>query len=173
MNRIYLSFLLALCSLAGFAQSNNLQVPQPSKLFIHTYAKGVQVYICIQDAKDTSNYIWTLKEPFANLYSDTTYTKSIGKHYFTDGKTPTWESADGSKVLGAKLAQVNSPDVNSIPWLLLKASANAGTGVLAQIVYIQRINTKGGKAPANATKQQKGQLLNVLYTAEYLFYSKD
>ena len=159
--------------MAGFAQSNDIQVPQPRKLLVHTYAKGVQVYICTQDAKDTTNYIWTLKEPFANLYTDTTYNKPIGKHYFTDGKIPTWESADGSKVRGGKVAQVNSPDGNSIPWLLLKASANAGTGVLGQVIYIQRINTNGGKAPDNATKEQKGQLLNVLYTAEYLFYGRN
>jgi Protein of unknown function (DUF3455) len=176
MVRICLSFLLTICSLLSFAQGNtarSIQAPKPSKLLIHTYAKGVQIYICTQDAKDTSSFTWTLKEPVASLFTDSTYTHPIGKHYFTNGKTPTWESTDGSKVTGAKLAQVNSPDANAIPWLLLKADITTGAGVLAQVFFIQRINTKGGKAPALALRTQKGQLVEVPYTAEYLFYSKD
>jgi hypothetical protein len=177
MTRICLLFLFTFCTQVSFGQDNSviasIQVPKDSKLLIHTYAKGVQVYICTQDPKDTSNFTWILKEPFADLYSDSTYKQRIGKHYFTNGKTPTWESTDGSKVTGAKLVQVNSPDGIGIPWLLLKASLATGSGILTPTIFIQRINTKGGKAPILANRKQKGLSVEIPYTAEYLFYSKN
>jgi hypothetical protein len=177
MIRIYLLFLLALCTKVSFGQDSgvmaSLQVPGSSKLLIHTYAKGIQVYICTQDTKDTSSFTWILKEPFADLYSDSTYKQLVGKHYFTNGKNPTWENIDGSKVTGAKLVQVNSPDGIGIPWLLLKASLTTGSGILTQTIFIQRINTKGGKAPVLANRKLKGLSVKIPYTAEYLFYGKD
>jgi len=177
MIRIYLSVLLIFCARLSFGQAaaatTSVQPPDGNKVILHTYAKGVQVYICTQDPKDTSNYIWILKEPIANLYADSTYKNLVGKHYFTNGKSPTWESTDGSKVIGAKLAQVNSPDGSGIPWLLLKVALPTGNGVLAPATFVQRINTKGGKAPVEANKSMKGQLAKIPYAAEYLFYGKN
>jgi hypothetical protein len=177
MIRIYLSFLFIVCSHVCFGQGNaamqSLQVPAGNRLAVHTYAKGVQIYICTQDANDSSKFTWILKEPKAQLYTDSTYKHLAGKHYFTDGKKPAWESNDGSKVIGAKLLQINSTDGAGIPWLLLKANQTSGNGILTPVTFIQRINTKGGKAPIAADNTQKGQLMEVPYTAEYLFYSKN
>jgi hypothetical protein len=177
MVRTCFLFLLIFCAQISFAQDSpaakSLQVPVGNKLLAHVYAKGVQVYVCKQDAVDSSIYTWTLKGPLANLYTDSTYKRATGKHYFTDGKYPTWEGTDGSKVIGAKLLQANSPDGAGIPWLLLKASVTSGTGVLTPVTFIQRVNTKGGKAPLVANKQQQGQLVKIPYTAEYLFYGKN
>jgi hypothetical protein len=39
-------------------------------------------------------------------------------------------------------------------------------------MFIQRIRTKGGKAPATGDRQSKGQSIEVAYTAEYVFYSE-
>jgi hypothetical protein len=175
MIRTCLLFLLICCAKISFGQDNvpvkALQVPDGNKQLIHAYAKGLQVYTCVQDTKDTANFIWILKEPLAKLYPDSAYKHRIGKHYFTNG-APTWQSKDGSTVIGAKLAQVNSPDSTAIPWLLLKIKLTNGTGVLSGVTYIQRVNTKGGKAPLAANKKLKGHLLKVPYTAEYLFYVK-
>ena len=177
MIRIYQSLLLIFFTQLSFGQATgataSIQVPDGNKLILHTYAKGVQVYICTQDPKDTSNFTWILKEPIADLYTDSTYNNPVGKHYFTNGKNPTWESTDGSKVIGAKLAQVNSPDGNGIPWLLLKVTVTTGTGILTPATFVQRVNTKGGKAPVVANKSLKGQTAKIPYRAEYLFYSKD
>ncbi len=177
MIRFNLSFLLIFCARLSFGQAAgvaaSIQVPDGNKVILHTYAKGVQVYICTQDPKDTSNFTWVLKEPFADLYADSAHKNPVGKHYFTNGKNPTWESTDGSKVIGGKLMQVNSPDGSGIPWLLLKATIPSGTGVLSQATFIQRINTKGGKAPVAANKSLQGQLAKIPYTAEYLFYGKN
>ena len=176
MARAIFSFFLVFYSLSGFGQNKDIpssvQVPKDSRLIVHTYAKGVQVYTCTQDPSDTSHYLWTFKEPKANLYADSSYHNLVGKHYLDDGKNPAWEYNDGSKVTGVKIQQANSPDALAIPWLLLKVAATTGTGTLTPTVFIQRIYTKGGKAPAIADRLHKGQTVVIRYTAEYLFYSK-
>ena len=177
MIRTIFSLLLVFYTMAGFGQDKDIpysiQVPEGSELILHTYARGVQIYMCTQDPRDTSRVVWTFNEPRANLYADSSYHQLIGKHYFDAGKNPTWEDTGGSKVTGLKVQQANAPGGVAIPWLLLKATINSGTGTLRSAVFIQRIYTKGGKAPAMADRLQKGQSLEVPYTAEYLFYAKE
>ncbi len=176
MVRSIFSFVLVFFTLVVFGQDSSIppliRVPVSSRLIWHTYAKGVQVYVCAQDPKDSSNYIWTFKEPRANLYADNSYHQLVGQHYFDAGKNPTWEASDGSKVSGTKVQQANSPDSGAIPWLLLQATARSGNGTLTRAVLIQRTHTNGGKAPATGKRQNKGQSVEVAYTAEYLFYSE-
>ena len=176
MMRSMLSFVLVFYALVVFGQDSSLplpiRVPTGSSLIWHTYAKGVQVYVCAQAPGDSANYSWTLKEPRANLYADPGYHQLVGQHYFDGSKNPTWEAADGSKVSGTKLQQVSSPDSAAIPWLLLQANLKSGNGTLTRTIFIQRIRTKGGKAPAAADRQNKGRSIEVAYTAEYLFYSE-
>lgn len=176
MMRGIFSFVLVFYTLVVFGQDSgipvSIAVPEGSTLIAHTYAKGVQVYVCTQDPKDSSRYTWIFKEPRAKLYADGSYHKFLGKHYFNAGKNPTWEATDGSIVRGVKLQQANSPDSTAIPWLLLQSTATQGSGKFVPVLYIQRIHTRGGKAPAVADKARKGQSLEVAYTAEYLFYGK-
>jgi hypothetical protein len=175
MMRGIFSFVLVFYALVVHGQDSSIplsiSVPKSSRLIFHTYAKGVQVYICTKDPKDSSNYIWTFKEPRANLYSDSGYHQLVGRHYFDAGKNPTWETADGSKVSGMKVQQANSSDSAAIPWLLLHATVTSGSGTLTGAIFIQRIRTKGGKAPASADRLNKDKSLEVGYTAEYFFYS--
>src|SRR5580692_11053950 len=122
MMRGIFSFVLVISTLVVFGQDSSIpssiQVPAGSRLIAHSYAKGVQVYVCTQDPKDSSHYSWTFKEPRANLYADSSYHQLVGQHYFDSGKNPTWEATDGSKVSGVKVQQANSPDGLAIPWLL-------------------------------------------------------
>ena len=105
------------------------------------------------------------KAPEAELFDGSD--KQIGKHY----AGPTWEANDGSKVMGAFEALYNSPDTNSIPWLLLKAKSNSGSGVFSHVESIQRVETVGGKAPAEGCgKDQVGKTIRVPYKAIYYFY---
>ena len=177
MTRIILSAFLAFYTLTGFSQDKSIptaiQVDSKSKLIEHAYAKGFQLYTCRQDPKDSSNYIWVFKSPWAMLYADSTYKKEIGNHHYNTSNNPVWGNSDGSEVTAMKLQQVNSPDSQSIPWLLLKATINQGTGILKSARFVQRIFTKGGKAPANAEKNQLGKTISIPYTAEYLFYSEN
>jgi Protein of unknown function (DUF3455) len=176
MTRSIFTLALIFPTLFIFAQDSTLplpiRAPISTRLIWHTYAKGVQVYVCTQDPKDSSHYIWTFKEPRAGLYADSSYHRLVGQHYFDTGKNPTWEATDGSKVSGIKVQQVSSPDSTAIPWLLLHAVATSGNGTLTPAVFIQRIRTKGGKAPAAGDRLNKGQSIEVAYTAEYLFYSE-
>ena len=91
----------------------------------------------------------------------------IAKHY----AGPTWESNDGSKVVGEVKAKDNGPDPNAIPWLALSAKSTSGPGVFSQVKSIQRVDTVGGKAPNEACSQsQAGKVARVGYKATYNFY---
>jgi hypothetical protein len=152
---------------AGSDVPANLKVPAGNQLFLHVYAKGIQIYRCVQDQKDTSRFSWIFVAPQADLYADADYKLSKGKHY----EGPTWESTDGSKVVGKKLQQADAPELAAIPWLLLSAASVTGSGTFSGTTFIQRINTHSGQAPPMAANRQHvGQAVGVQYTAEYLFY---
>ena len=137
----------------------NLQVPAGNRVAFHVFAQGVQIYTCDGSA-------WVFKAPEATLYADEGGNGVVGKHY----AGPTWESNSGSKVVGTRLRGA-TPDPNAIPWLLLKAVSNDGNGILAQVTYIQRVNTTGGKAPTTGCDaSHPGEEVRVPYTAEYFFY---
>lgn len=170
---IYVAFLL-FYSVSAFGQNEKLpaaiQVDKNTSLIASAYAQGVQVYTCQRDPKNNSQYVWQFKEPRATLYADSTHRDTIGKHYFDDARHPTWKYKDGSMVVGSKMEQVNSPDNLAVPWLLLKATNTQGAGVLKLTTFIQRVFTKGGKAPAIVEKPEIGKTIEVPYTAVYLFY---
>jgi hypothetical protein len=114
---------------------------------------GSQVYTCARG-------VWTLKEPAAVLKSDS--------QEFLHTAGPQWISTeDGSAVTGAASATVNIP--GAVPELLLKASSHRGTGLLGSVSYIQRLDTRGGVAPAGACTD--GALQAVGYSANYRFYA--
>ena len=144
-----------------------LQVPPGNKLYFHVFAKGFQIYRCIPDKTDSTLFSWVFVAPAADLYIHPNDRRPAGRHF---GGT-TWESTDGSKVVGAKLQQADAPDTNAIPWLLLRSASVSGSGIFGKTSFIQRINTKGGKPPSlPADRTHLGQEVQVPYTAEYYFY---
>jgi hypothetical protein len=73
-------------------------------------------------------------------------------------------------VAGVK-ARDDAPDANAIPWLLLSAKSNAGTGVFSRTTSIQRVRTVGGTTPTEPCSQaDAGKVARVNYTAIYYFY---
>jgi len=125
----------------------------------------VQIYDCKPNKDDPARFEWVFRAPEAELFDAAG--KNIGKHY----AGPTWESNDGSKVVGEVKARDNSPDPNAIPWLLLSAKSTSGNGVFSQTQSIQRVHTAGGNAPAAGCSQaQAGKELRVPYKAMYYFY---
>ncbi len=140
-----------------------LQPPANEKLLLQVHAKGDQVYTCKSDA---AQFTWTLKAPDAQLFDKDG--KPFGKHF----AGPSWEASDGSRVTGKAVANAPSPDADSIPWLLIKIISHDGNGVLSPATSIQRLNTKGGKAPASGCDASHvGQEVRVPYSADYLFYA--
>lgn len=140
-----------------------LKLPERQPL-AEAHAKGFQIYTCKNDGVA---YTWTLKGPEAELFDKAG--KAVGRHF----AGPTWEWSDRSQVTGKMVTNAPSPDADSIPWLLLAATGHSGEGVLACVAHIQRLHTKGGKAPAGGCDAaHEGQETRAAYSADYFFYGK-
>ena len=140
-----------------------IQPPAGEQLLLQVHAKGDQVYTC---KEGVTQFAWTLKAPDAQLFDKDG--KPFGKHF----AGPSWQASDGSRVTGNAVANAPSPDADSIPWLLVNVVNHEGNGVLSRATSIQRINTKGGKAPASGCDTaHAGQEVRVPYSADYLFYA--
>lgn len=164
--------LLALISGAAMVRAlgaqqgvpEQLKPPEGQALAAEAHAKGFQVYTCKDDGKA---YSWALKGPDAELFDKTG--KKVGRHF----AGPTWEWSDKSQVTGKMMTSAPSPDADSVAWLLLVATGHLGEGVLANVTNIQRLNTKGGKAPATGCDAaHAGQESRAAYEADYFFYGK-
>jgi Protein of unknown function (DUF3455) len=162
-----MKFCLAALIVAGLRGSGQTPPPVPDnlkpaaneKLAQQARAEGDQVYSC-----DGSK--WVLTGPDAKLFDENG--KQVGSHF----AGPTWEWSDGSRVVGRPVANA-TPDTESIPWLLLTAADHQGEGVMRQISSIQRLSTKGGKAPATGCDEShKGEKTRAHYTAVYYFYTQ-
>jgi len=143
-----------------------LKVSPNETLSFAAQAKGVQIYECRARKDDASKFEWVFKAPEADLFDR--QGKRIGRHY----AGPTWEAIDGSKVVGEVKARESSTDAKAIPWLLLVARKHEGNGVCSRVTSIQRLQTVGGKAPAQGCDQSsQGHEVRVPYTAMYYFYT--
>jgi Protein of unknown function (DUF3455) len=168
--RILASTLLLAAACATLSHSSaaqqlppQLQPPANEQLLLQVHAKGDQVYIC---QEGVTQFVWTLKAPDAQLFDKDG--KPFGKHF----AGPSWQAADGSRVTGKAVANVPSPDSDSIPWLLATIVSHDGSGVLSRATTIRRLNTKGGKAPASGCDAaHAGQEIRSPYSADYLFYA--
>jgi len=131
---------------------------------LRAIGKGDQVYLCKLDG---SRYSWTFKEPHAELFDEKG--KRIGRHF----AGPSWQLEDESRVTGKVVAHADAPAADAVPWLLLAAVDHSGAGLMDNVTDIQRLNTRGGKAPANGCDAQHvGEESRVAYSADYLFFSR-
>jgi hypothetical protein len=125
------------------------------------HAEGAQVYEC--KAGSDGKLAWAFREPIATLFEDG---KTVGRHY----AGPNWEHADGSAVTGKAVGNAPGATPNDIPLLKLEAVARRGSGLLADISTVQRINTVGGKLDGACEKA--GAYRSVPYSADYVFLRK-
>lgn len=134
-----------------------IAVPEGNKLYLKAHATGVQIYSCNGQA-------WSFAGPRADLYDRRG--KPLGTHF----AGPTWQSKDGSKVVGARVDGVNV-DPTAIDWLLLEATSTT-PGRFGATTYIQRVNTTGGLVPpaADCNAGTAGTVEEVPYTADYHFW---
>lgn len=147
------------------ALAASLQPPAGQMLVLEAVAHGVQIYDCAAKA-DGSGPAWIFRGPEASLVDHAG--RPLGKHY----GGPTWEALDGSRVVGQLKASVSSPTpAAAIPWLLLGAKSNSGSGVFAEVRSVLRLSTHGGLAPDSpCTTEMIGASVRADYTATYLFY---
>lgn len=161
--------LLSACASSAAARPPDtpdaLRPPADQVLALETLATGVQIYECSASQDQPARFEWVLKAPEAELFGRTG--RKVGKHY----AGPTWESTDGSAVVGEVKARDSGPDPSAIPWLLLSAKSTSGTGVFSRIKSIQRLQTVGGKAPSTpCSRDNAQQVARVPYKAAYYFY---
>jgi hypothetical protein len=133
--------------------------PGPHRVVLSVVGRGVQIYDC-----NATTLAWTFREPAAVLYGRGGH--PVGIHF----RGPTFESFDGSSVTGTLVASVAAPEPGAIPWLLLRAVPQ-GDGVLGNVDYVQRIETRGGVAPAGPCDPAGDRTVAVPYRARYVFFT--
>ena len=131
------------------------------------YAVGVQKYKArIKAGSDPVSYEWVFVAPQADLY-DITNAK-VGTH----GAGPFWSISPLDSIFGQQFSPARtapSPDPESIDWLLLMPKVGTTpTGIFADVDYIQRIATKGGKAPLTPPTSLS-ETVDVKYKTVYRF----
>ncbi len=135
-----------------------IQPPPGNRVVFRTQARGVQIYRWDGDS-------WEFVAPRADLFWIYNFRpKVIGIHH----GGPIWESANGSKVIGSRVAGC-TPDPTAISWLLLKGASTSTPGIFNGVTYIQRVNTVGGLAPTTPGAAVD-QVVEVPYTTDYYFY---
>ena len=144
---------------------DKIKAPAGEEVVLQARATGSQIYVC-QPGTD-GKFAWTLKAPDAELHDQQGAT--IGRHF----AGPTWKDNDGSEVKGKAVARVDSPEPDSIPWLLVSVTGHSGDGVLSRVTSIQRIHTKGGQPPpvANCNTSKQNVEVKSSYSADYYFFA--
>ena len=146
-----------------------LKTANDEVLIASYFGVGTQNYEAQADPDHPGQAKWVFIEPVANLYD------ANGNLVILHSKGPDWKYiADGSSVTGITKVNIPSPvATQNISWLLLGNKANQGMGVLANVNFIQRLDTRGGVAPVEIpTTGMIGTTVKIPYTALYNFYKK-
>ena len=122
--------LLGAAALAAEADPTAVAPPEGSALLLELVADGVQIYTC--DAKE-GGFVWSFKAPEANLFDR--QGRQIGTHF----AGPTWKIDDGSAIVGEVVARADAAEPGAIPWLLLRAKSQEGSGTLSGAAYIDLV----------------------------------
>jgi hypothetical protein len=142
-----------------------IAVEDGNKVHFHGFGVGFQIYTW-------NGASWGIAVPEATLYDEDG--NAVAMHFGVFDVNggfvgPAWQSNSGSQVVGALPPAAIIVNMDAIPWLRLQALTKHGPGVFAHTTFIQRVNTTGGKAPAeNGTFV--GQVARIPYTADYFFY---
>ena len=166
---------------AHIAASENLEIPAavvvPENLpngntrVATYYAVGVQKYRArVKAGSDPIAYEWVFVAPQADLYDNTN--AKVGTH----GAGPFWEVSPLDSIFAQHFTPARiaaSPDAESIDWLLLMPkTGTTPRGIFTDVDYIQRIATKGGKAPLTPPTNLNATV-DVKYKTIYRFTKKN
>lgn len=158
---------------------DGLEVPAPSQAFLVGHATGTQNYTC-QPAGSLGHVAWTLFTPEATLFTD--QREQLITHFFSPNPVEggvvraTWQDSADTSIVWARAIASATVDPSAITWVLLQSAGTqvgpTGGDTLAHTTFVQRLNTKGGLAPATGCGQlpDVGRKAFVPYTADYFFY---
>ena len=133
------------------------------------FANGVQKYKAQEvPGSNPVTYQWVFVAPQADLYDNTN--KKVGTH----SAGPTWQLSATDSIYGQALnPPKTAPSSDGIDWLLLvPKTGKEPTGVFANVSYVQRVATKGGKAPSSPPVSAT-DIADVPYTAIYRFSKRN
>jgi hypothetical protein len=178
--------------------------PAGNSLFLAAQATGTQAYVCLPTSTGAATASWTVKgsRPQATLFQRFFGQEfQIATHFLSPDTNPngaapsplpfgsaTWQSSLDSSAVWAQVLHANTipagsdpscPHTGAIPCLLLESIGSqagpSGGAILARTTFIQRLNTRGGSAPADgcSTAADVGSQALVPYSADYYFYRKD
>jgi hypothetical protein len=155
--------LVGISAVGVNADQAGVAPPQGSALLLEAAADGVQIYTC--EAK-SGLFQWTLIAPEANLFNK--QGRQIGTHF----AGPTWKMDDGSAIVGEVIAKADASEKDAIQWLLLRAKAHEGQGILSDAAFIRRTDTKDGAAPTTGCDTNHvSEQVRMRYSAIYQFFS--
>ncbi|HEY7639109.1 MAG TPA: DUF3455 domain-containing protein [Steroidobacteraceae bacterium] len=167
----------------------DIRVPEGNFAFLKGRAEGTQNYAC---SPSGTGFAWVLFTPEATLFNGAD--KEIITHFFDPNPDPSDRNTDARVVANGAIraawkhsrdastvwAKVFGPPVtmrsDSIPWLLLQVVGRQegpnGGDTLFPTTFIQRLNTRGGVAPASGCSQASdvGKKAFIPYTADYFFF---
>lgn len=144
----------------------DLQPPDNEQLVLMAHGKGDQIYACKPNVNG-AQFGYLLLAPDAVLTDDAG--KEVGHHFIG----PTWQWNDSSKITAKIVITAHAPDPTAIAWMLLSTVDHSSTGALAKVTSIQRINTKGGRAPnSGCDADHLNTEVKVPYSADYYFYAR-
>lgn len=125
---------------------------------------GVNVYQCKSTVANPDVYAWYFVAPDATLYD--------GSHEVARMASPDQMEAlsDTTSVSGfVRAAQSAGP--TDLPWMRASALANGDTGLFAGVTSYQRVNTRGGAAPASGCSANNvGEEARIAFDADFYFY---
>ena len=180
--------------------SAKIAPPEGSIAFMEGHALGTQGYICLPaPAGSPTAAAWTVSaRPEATLFqqffgqefqvvthflSPDTHPNKIAPDPLPFGNA-TWQSSfDSSKVWAQAVKTVpagtddSCPNEGAIACLLLQSIGTqdgpAGGKILSKTTFVQRVNTKGGLAPADGCTETTdvGKQVLVPYSADYFFWT--
>jgi hypothetical protein len=180
-----------------------LTPPEGNSVFLVGRAVGTQGYTCLPTTPGASTASWTVKgaRPEATIFLRVFGQDfQMGTHFLSFDTSPneaapnplpfgsvTWQSSlDSSKVWGQVLnsnsipagSDPSCPNSGAIACLMLQAIGSEagpmGGTILSKTTFIQRLNTKGGSAPAEgcSAAADVGNQALVPYSADYYFFRK-
>jgi hypothetical protein len=145
----------------------SVQVPAGNRVALETVGVGEITYQCSAKKDMAGQFEWVFVGPDAKL--NDRGGKQVGKYY---GPPATWEAMDGSKLTAVQVAVApNTAMAGSIPLQLVKANPAMGAGMMQGVTYIQRVDTRGGVAPAMPCAAGNLNAKQIVkYQADYIFY---
>lgn len=178
--------------------------PAGNTAFLLGHAFGTQGYVCLPSGAGASwtvngarpeatlftTFLGLQVEIITHFLSPDTHPNEFAPNPLPFGNA-TWQSSLDSSKVWAQVFDPNNipasiragsdpscPNAGSIACLLLQSIGSeqgpAGGKVMTQVTFVQRLNTKGGSAPADGclVASDVGKQALVPYTADYYFFRK-